>query len=142
MNEYDKIDKLDPKSIEGIFVGYSSTSKAYRVYIKSSRIVYESVHVHFNETHKETEEGIQNVGTHEESQREEARESSPIVPTYFDVTLDIVEDQNHDIAQEVEEDEAPYQISEVLRAVTAHPLSNVVGDPREGVRTRSRIQNY
>jgi hypothetical protein len=44
-----KIIIFDPKLIEWIFVGYSMTSKAYRVYISTSLIVVESAHVKFNE---------------------------------------------------------------------------------------------
>ena len=35
---------------KGIFLGYSSTSKAYRVYKKRTLIVEESVHVAFDKT--------------------------------------------------------------------------------------------
>jgi hypothetical protein len=50
LNEAPKIIKFDSKSIEGVFVGYSSISKAYRIYIPTSRIVVESVHVKFDES--------------------------------------------------------------------------------------------
>jgi hypothetical protein len=50
LNETPKVIKFDSKSIEGIFVGYSFISKAYRIYIPTSRIVIESVHVKFYET--------------------------------------------------------------------------------------------
>ena len=32
-----------------------------------------------------------------------------------------------------------YQPPENLREVSSHPLSNVIGDPRQGVRTRSNL---
>jgi hypothetical protein len=49
LNETSKFIKFNSKSIEGVFVGYFSTSKAYRIYISTSRIVIESVHVKFDE---------------------------------------------------------------------------------------------
>jgi hypothetical protein len=49
LNEILRNTKFNPKSTEGIFVGYSITSKAYKVYIVSSRIVVESMHVKFDE---------------------------------------------------------------------------------------------
>jgi hypothetical protein len=52
LNEASKIIKFDSKSIEKIFVGYSSISKAYRIYIPTSQIVVESVHVKFDEAIK------------------------------------------------------------------------------------------
>lgn len=42
-------DKFSTKSNEGIFLGYSSCSKAYRVFFKSSQTVIESLHVDFDE---------------------------------------------------------------------------------------------
>jgi hypothetical protein len=50
LNETPKVTKFDSKLIEGIFVGYSSISKAYRIYIPTSRIMVESVHVKFDES--------------------------------------------------------------------------------------------
>jgi hypothetical protein len=49
LNEAPKVTKFDSKSIERVFVGYSSTNKAYRIYIPTSRIMVESVHVKFDE---------------------------------------------------------------------------------------------
>jgi hypothetical protein len=50
LNETPKVIKINSKSIERVFVGYSSTSKAYRIYIPTSRIVVESVPVKFDES--------------------------------------------------------------------------------------------
>jgi hypothetical protein len=50
LDEAPKIIKFNSKSIERVFVGYSSTSKAYRIYIPTSQIMVESVHIKFDET--------------------------------------------------------------------------------------------
>ena len=42
--------KFDAKSDEGIFLGYSLTSKAFRVFNKRSLIIEESIHVIFDES--------------------------------------------------------------------------------------------
>lgn len=49
LDESQKVAKFDPKAIEGIFIGYPDTSKAFRVYIPQHRIVIEYVHVKFDE---------------------------------------------------------------------------------------------
>jgi len=36
LNAKDVLGKFDAKSYEGIFIGYFSTSKAYKVFIKSN----------------------------------------------------------------------------------------------------------
>ncbi|PKU72109.1 Retrovirus-related Pol polyprotein from transposon TNT 1-94 [Dendrobium catenatum] len=42
--------KFDPKSDEGVFLGYSSVGKAYRIFNKRTLVVEESTHVVFDES--------------------------------------------------------------------------------------------
>ena len=49
-NGKDNLGKFDPKSDEGIFIGYSNRSKAYRIFDKRTRLVEESIHVVFCES--------------------------------------------------------------------------------------------
>ncbi|KAI3685762.1 hypothetical protein L6452_35020 [Arctium lappa] len=46
----DQLRKFDPKADDGIFLGYSSISKAYRVFNKRRQSVEETSHVTFDET--------------------------------------------------------------------------------------------
>ena len=48
-NEKDNLEKFDAKSDEAIFLGYSTNSKAYRVFNKKTLIVEDLIHVIFNE---------------------------------------------------------------------------------------------
>ena len=50
------IGKFDERSDEAVFLGYSSHSKAYRVYNKKTMCVEESVHIIFDETNFTTSE--------------------------------------------------------------------------------------
>ena len=50
LNTRDYLGKFDAKSDEGIFLGYSIKSKAYRVYNKRTNVIEESMHVDFDET--------------------------------------------------------------------------------------------
>nr|GFC84785.1 retrovirus-related Pol polyprotein from transposon TNT 1-94 [Tanacetum cinerariifolium] len=45
----ENLDKMKEKGDECIFVGYSTQSRAYRVFIKRTRVMMESVHVNFDE---------------------------------------------------------------------------------------------
>nr|GFA53855.1 hypothetical protein [Tanacetum cinerariifolium] len=45
----ENLDKIKEKCDACIFVGYSTTSKAYRVFNKRTRVILESIHVNFNE---------------------------------------------------------------------------------------------
>nr|GEZ76332.1 retrovirus-related Pol polyprotein from transposon TNT 1-94 [Tanacetum cinerariifolium] len=45
----EKLDKMKEKGDECISVGYSTQSRAYRVFNKRTRVIMESIHVNFNE---------------------------------------------------------------------------------------------
>ncbi|KAI3718322.1 hypothetical protein L6452_19187 [Arctium lappa] len=49
LNDKESLNKFSAKADEGIFIGYSSTSAAYRVYIKKSKTIIEIVNVTFDE---------------------------------------------------------------------------------------------
>ena len=49
-NGKDNLGKFDAKSDEGIFLGYSLQSKAYRIYNKRTMNIEESIHVTFDES--------------------------------------------------------------------------------------------
>ncbi|GKA99259.1 putative ribonuclease H-like domain-containing protein, partial [Tanacetum coccineum] len=49
LNTIDHLGKFDDKANEGLFVGYSINSKAYRVFNSITRIVKENLHVQFGE---------------------------------------------------------------------------------------------
>ena len=55
LNTKDNLGKFDAKSNVGIFLGYSSSSKAYRVFNKKTMVVKESVHVVFDESNESLE---------------------------------------------------------------------------------------
>ena len=50
VNTKDNLGKFDAKSNVGIYLGYSSSSKAYRVFNKKTMVVEESIHVVFDES--------------------------------------------------------------------------------------------
>jgi len=50
LNTKDNLGKFDAKSFEAIFVGYTNTSKTYRVFNRSFLTIEESMHVKFGES--------------------------------------------------------------------------------------------
>jgi len=46
----DKRKKLDPTNSNGIFIGYSSSSKSYRIYVKEDRWIEVTRYVIFDES--------------------------------------------------------------------------------------------
>ena len=55
-NGKNNLGKFDPKSDEGIFLGYSQHGHAYCVYNKRTMLIEESVHVNFDETNQVMQE--------------------------------------------------------------------------------------
>ena len=51
LNTKDNLGKFDIKSSIGIFLGYSLSSKTYRVFNKKTMVVEESIHVVFDESY-------------------------------------------------------------------------------------------
>nr|GFA17378.1 retrovirus-related Pol polyprotein from transposon TNT 1-94 [Tanacetum cinerariifolium] len=49
LRDGENLDKMKEKGDECIFVGYSTQSRAYRVFNKKTRVIMESIHVNFNE---------------------------------------------------------------------------------------------
>ncbi len=57
LNTKDNLDKFGFKTDEGIFLGYSISSKAYRVFNKRTLIVEESMHIVFNKATLSSQKG-------------------------------------------------------------------------------------
>nr|GFB76048.1 integrase, catalytic region, zinc finger, CCHC-type, peptidase aspartic, catalytic [Tanacetum cinerariifolium] len=49
LTDGENLDKMKEKGDECIFVGYSTQSRAYRVFNKRTRVIMESIHVNFDE---------------------------------------------------------------------------------------------
>ncbi|KAH9686889.1 hypothetical protein KPL70_014556 [Citrus sinensis] len=109
----DNLGKFDPKSDVGIFLGYSNSSKAYRVYNKRTLVVEESMHVTFDESNPSSTEKVVVDDNAEEEQQEEAL------------------NDNHE--------DAPHGIQEEHHEETNAAQNE--GDPSRGVTTRSSLRN-
>nr|GEV63209.1 retrovirus-related Pol polyprotein from transposon TNT 1-94 [Tanacetum cinerariifolium] len=48
-NDHDDLGKFDAKADIGIFVGYAPAKKAFRIYNRRTQIIYETIHVTFDE---------------------------------------------------------------------------------------------
>ena len=85
-NRKDNLEKWDAKSDEAIFLGFSSTSKAYRIFNKRTLVVEESVHIVFNEIDDSSNRKDENLDD----------VASKILDKTKDLTLDDTEIENPD----------------------------------------------
>ena len=84
-NGKDQLRTFQAKADDAIFLGYSTTSKAYRVFNKRSLVVEESIHVVFNESQRSlnSEVDISTVRFEEMNLSDQKKEESR--PTYVEV---------------------------------------------------------
>ncbi|GJW84324.1 retrovirus-related pol polyprotein from transposon TNT 1-94 [Tanacetum coccineum] len=121
LNTKDYLTKFDPKSYEGVFLGYSQNSKAYIILNKHTRKVEESLNVTFDETPPPSK-------------------TSPLVDDDLDEeeAIKVTEKKNleNDIVDETLEIDEIVNIKESRN----HPLENVIGNLNQRT-LRSQAQN-
>ncbi|CAJ2665853.1 unnamed protein product [Trifolium pratense] len=112
--------KLDPKSDEGIFLGYSTNSRAYRVFNSRTRTMMESINV-----------VVDDSDTTSADPAEETDVITP-VPTPDDDQTEPEPDQHSESTTEVSRpNKGPS-----TRTQKNHPLELVIGNPNQGIATR------
>ncbi|MCH87106.1 retrovirus-related pol polyprotein from transposon tnt 1-94 [Trifolium medium] len=124
LSDREQTRKLDPKSEEGIFLGYSTNSRAYRVYNKRNKTIMESINVIIDDLYEEEK-------IVEDDEDEEAPQGTDVTTNVPNKTSDIVEDSFNS------ETPRPNKVPST-RVQKNHPIENVIGNPYEGVKTRSR----
>jgi hypothetical protein len=128
-NGKDNLGKFDAKSDEGIFLGYSLQSKAYRIYNKRTMNIEESIHVTFDESNAilsrknmldDIADSLEHMNIHEQDSKGNDKGN------------------NEDPPEEVKSnDELPRE----WKASRDHPLDNIIGDISKGVTTRHSLKD-
>ena len=126
-NGKENIRKFDEKVDVGIFLGYSLSSHAYRVYNKRLTTIEESIHVVFDETNHAKEESQRTYAERDEqniilNNLENCAEKQSIV----------FEKQS---VESLQQDELP-QECRIPR------VENIIGQIQKGVSTRRNVSNY
>ncbi|MCQ7222063.1 DDE-type integrase/transposase/recombinase [Salmonella enterica] len=142
LNTKDNLGKFESKSDEGIFLGYSSTSRGYRVYNKRTQTVEESSNVKFDETNRtyprkssidkdindkdqSISQGVQNLSLDGHDQGGEREDS---------------DDERRNVNVDQIENDVPSP-PRTMRIHQNHPIDQVVGEVAQGVRTRSHFRD-
>ncbi|KAH9658168.1 hypothetical protein KPL70_023385 [Citrus sinensis] len=135
LNTKDNLGKFDPKSDVSIFLGYSNSSKAYRVYNKRTLVVEESMHVTFDESNpSSTEKVVVDNDVDEDLQKESSKDNQK------DASHGNQDEQHEEM--NVEQHESTSQaLPKEWRYVSSHPKDVILGDLSRGVTTRSSLRN-
>ncbi|XP_072087067.1 uncharacterized protein [Arachis hypogaea] len=158
LNIKENLGKFDPKTHEEIFLGYSTNSKAYRVYNKNSKTVEETMHVTFCEFNsapsvciddspgfevevpKNSEPVPQNPSSHEAAPASNENPNS----AGDNLELSPVSAENTD-AETIVDQEEPESSNQSRRPrewrfLKNYPEEFIIGNPSTGRTTRSSLK--
>nr|GFA22449.1 hypothetical protein [Tanacetum cinerariifolium] len=127
----ENLDKMKKKGDACIFVGYSTQSRAYRVFNKITRVIVESIHVNFDELPQMASDHI----------------SSDPAPEYKTVTtsndLDLLFSPMFDelLNGSSKVVSKSFAVSTADAPIQHHPLEQVIGNPLQSVRTRRQLES-
>ncbi|GJR18548.1 DUF4219 domain-containing protein [Tanacetum coccineum] len=112
LNTKDYLTKFDPKSYEGVFLGYSQNSKAYIILNKQTMKVEESLNVTFDETPPPPKTSPLEDDELVEEEAIEVSKTKPIGNNLEDISL-----ENNQIVN--------------IKESKTHPLENVIGNLKQ-----------
>ena len=131
--------KFDARSYEAIFVGYSNTCKAYRIFNKSSLTIEESIHVKFKESKVFVKNVIEIDSLHEDMEKVTLKDS----PTIEDMPKDDEgnEVQDNEVQGNENQVEPTQQLPKDWRFNPHHPKDLIIGEVSKGVTTHSKLHD-
>ncbi|GJV94132.1 retrovirus-related pol polyprotein from transposon TNT 1-94 [Tanacetum coccineum] len=109
LNTKDYLTKFDPKSYEGIFLGYSQNSKAYIILNKHTMKIKESLNVTFDETPPPLK-------------------TSPLVNDNLDEEEEIKVIEKKNIEKDIEDETLEIDEAVNIKESRNHPLENIIGN--------------
>ncbi|KAK2456975.1 putative mitochondrial protein [Trifolium repens] len=121
--------KLDPKSEKGFFLGYSTNSRAYRVYNTKTQVVMESVNVVVKDSSDKENEGVDQGTPVSVNAEPDDEASTPASLNEADERT--IEEDNDESARPKATSKGPS-----VRVQKNHPLDLVIGNPEQGITTR------
>ena len=152
LNDWENLGKFDAKSNEGIFLGYSTTSRAYRVFNKRTKTVMESINVEIDDaiTKVEMVDDEEGPSIKEPTVEVEARDIEVEGPTPDKESTPV---NSRMKTRSMSRTASPLTTSEVhspisrndevstskkpsSRVIKNHPDNNIIGSLDEGLRLR------
>ncbi|XP_049364757.1 uncharacterized protein LOC125829593 [Solanum verrucosum] len=140
---WNNLGKFDPRSNEGIFLGYAPISKAFRVFNKRTLNVKESVHVVFDDTNPRVQES--KVGDDEVIDIQQTEDISQVssVQSTEDIAKATLEPNTDKSATTEMESTTPVDKANIAREWrhNANYLENyILGKPNDKMQTRSSLR--
>ena len=126
LSDRDYIRKIDLKSDEGIFLGYSTNNRAYRVFNSKTETVMESINVVIYDVPKEKVPDVDfDVGT-------------SVQEINAPIQMNESEPEKEEI-EETEQDQMSTTKGPSIRVQKNHPQDLIIGNPDQGITTRRSV---
>ncbi|GJR16234.1 retrovirus-related pol polyprotein from transposon TNT 1-94 [Tanacetum coccineum] len=147
-NDRDDLGKMKPKADIGVFIGYSETSRGFRIYNRRTKRIMETIHVKFDEL---TAIASEHDCLEPELQRFNNQNSSDdLMNTPSKEDLDNLfvpyDSLNHEEIKSSTTNLEPSNVQNFHQVQSSnhiwtkdHPLDQVIGDPSKPVMTRQRL---
>jgi transposase InsO family protein len=165
-----RLSKFEKKCDEGFLLGYSSNSKAYRVFNKTHGIIEEAYDVEFDETNGSQDENdnldyvggihlrnaMKTMAIGEIKPKEDDDDSVVVIPSSSTLNEEVHQSQqNNEVEDAHDQDTSSHSVppqtstsnSQIVSRihhsiVKDHPVDQIVGDISKGVQTRYRIASF
>nr|GEY14507.1 uncharacterized mitochondrial protein AtMg00810-like [Tanacetum cinerariifolium] len=145
----ENLDKMKEKGNACIFVGYSTQSRAYRVFNKRTRVIVETIHVNFDKLPHMASDHVSSDPA-PECQRM-ALEHGSLSPgpqfendEFINIFSTLIQDRGETSSRHVDSLNMhtfyQHHLSE-HHWTKDHPLEQVIGNPSQSVRTRSQLES-
>ncbi|KAJ9536381.1 LOW QUALITY PROTEIN: hypothetical protein OSB04_un000441 [Centaurea solstitialis] len=131
LNNKDNLGKFDSKSDDGIFLGYSSISKTYRVFNKRRQSIEETIHVRFDES------GPTFPHPQDNSEINQWADSFFQVPD-----IPIADLSSQDLPDGFEETPSPPSQITIPPVINATPITQVIPEPDQPTSSEDLSQNH
>nr|GFC82629.1 hypothetical protein [Tanacetum cinerariifolium] len=125
---------MKEKGDECIFVGYSTQSRAYRMFNKRTRLIMESIHVNFDELPQMASDQLKTYAENDQVADDE----------FINIFSTLVQDQGEMSSRHVDSSNIHtfYQRYPSKHHWTKdHPLEQVIRNPLQSVRTRRQLES-
>ena len=156
LNDRENIGNFDAKSDEGIFLGYSTNSRAYRVYHKRTKTVMELINMVIDDTISEKDidedgeglnikknKGDDNMSQGDDGERESSEKESTPPTSRRETRLtqgSLSPLTPPEVQPPISRDWEPLTSKKPSSSVTLnHPTSNIIGDLDEGLCLRKGL---
>ncbi|GJX39437.1 retrovirus-related pol polyprotein from transposon TNT 1-94 [Tanacetum coccineum] len=139
----ENLDKMKEKGDACIFVGYSTQSRAYRVYNKRTKVIVKTIHVNFDELPLMRPDHVTSDPILQSKTVTTSNELDLLFSLMFDELLNgttTVVSKSSAVTTADALNQRQQQHTTPSTSITIHLLEQVIGSPSQSIRTRRQLE--